>query len=139
MQVYGTIWGGTEGNDVMRIRRVLCSFLIHSLTFFFSVATMGPEFAPLALAAFITAYALAPDFGFPVPMYAGIHNLLSPTLIISAVRLYQCALYMDGLDAMPLRDTNVAGMESVGGKDQGGELGCVRTVAEKMYSLYGCL
>ncbi len=72
-------------------------------------------------------------------MYAGIHNLLSPTLIISTVRLYQCALYMDGLDAMPLSDTNVAGMESVCGKDQGGELGCVRTVAEKIYSLHGCL
>ena len=55
-------------------------------------------------------------------MYAGIHNLLSPALIISAVRLYQCILCMDGLDAMPLCDTNVAGMESVGGKDQGGEL-----------------
>ncbi len=28
---------------------------------------------------------------------------------------------MDGLDAMLLCDANVAGMESVGGKDQGGE------------------
>ncbi len=46
---------------------------------------------------------------------------------------------MDGLDAMPLCGTNVAAMESVGGKDQGGELGSVRTVAEKVYSLYGCL
>ncbi len=116
-----------------RIRRVLCSFLIHSLTFFFGVAATGPEFSPFALIAFITAYALTPDFGFPVPiycgvciiyhgMYAGIHNLLSPALIISAARLYQCTLCMDGLDAMPLCDTNVAGMESVGGKDQGGEL-----------------
>ncbi len=111
---------------------MLCSFLIHSLIFFFSVAATGPEFSPFALIAFITAYALAPDFGFPVPiyrgvciiyhgMYAGIHNLLSP-LIISAVRLYQCTFYMDGLDAMLLCDANVAGMESVGGKDQGGEL-----------------
>ncbi len=46
---------------------------------------------------------------------------------------------MDRLDAMPLSDTNVAGMESVGGKDQGGELGCVRTVAEKTYSFHGRL
>ncbi len=94
---------------------------------------MGPEFSPFALIAFITAYTLAPDFGFPVPIYrgvciiyhgiyAGIHNLLFPALIISAVRLYQCTLYMDRLDAMPLCDTNIAGMESVGRKDQGGEL-----------------
>ncbi len=68
----------TEGN-VMRIRRVLCSFLVLSLTFFFGVAATGPEFAPFALVAFITAYALSPDFGFPVPIYHGVptclHNL----------------------------------------------------------------
>ncbi|SJL10410.1 uncharacterized protein ARMOST_13796 [Armillaria ostoyae] len=34
---------------------------------------------------------------------------------------------MDGLDALPLCDADVAGMESVGGKDQGGELGCMCT------------
>ncbi|PBK84369.1 hypothetical protein ARMGADRAFT_607153 [Armillaria gallica] len=59
-----------------RIRRVLCSFLIHYLTCFFSVAATGPEFAPFALVAFITAYALAPDFGFPVPIYHGVHTCL---------------------------------------------------------------
>ncbi len=108
-----------------RIRRVFCSFLIHSLTFFFGVAVTGPEFAPFALVAIITAYALAQISAFRCPyitvsipaciiyhgMYAGIHHLLSPTLIVSTVRLYQCALYMDGLDAMPLCDTNAAGME----------------------------
>ncbi|PBK84657.1 hypothetical protein ARMGADRAFT_600055 [Armillaria gallica] len=117
-RIYPGIRGGTEGNDVTRI----------------SVAATCPEFAPFALVTFITAYALAPDFGFPVPLYHGVHTCLHNLL-----RLYQCALYMDGLDAMPLCDTNVAGMESIGRKDQGGELGCVRTVAEKMYSLYGCL
>ncbi|PBK86136.1 hypothetical protein ARMGADRAFT_1086890 [Armillaria gallica] len=105
-----------------RIRRVLCSFLIHYLICFFSVAATGPEFVPFALVAFITAYALAPDFGFPVPIYHGVHTCLHNLL-------QYCALYMDGLDAMPLCDTKVAGMESVGGKDQGGELGCIYTIA----------
>ncbi|PBK86638.1 hypothetical protein ARMGADRAFT_1169087 [Armillaria gallica] len=85
-----------------------------------TVAATGPEFAPFALVAFITAYALAPDFGFPVPIYHGVHTCLH-----NLPRFYQRTFYMDGLDAMPLCDANVAGMESVGGKDQGGELGCM--------------
>ncbi|KAK0484281.1 hypothetical protein EDD18DRAFT_1111679 [Armillaria luteobubalina] len=50
------------------------------------------EFAPFALVAFIIAYTLAPDFSSPA---------------ISA-------LYIDGLDAMPLCDADVAGMTSSG-------------------------
>ncbi|SJL11732.1 uncharacterized protein ARMOST_15140 [Armillaria ostoyae] len=61
----------------------------------------GLEFVPFALVAFITAYAPA------CIIYHG----------------YQCIPYMDGLDAMLLCDADVTG-ESVGGKDQGGELGC---------------
>ncbi|KAK0193090.1 hypothetical protein F5146DRAFT_1223103 [Armillaria mellea] len=38
---------------------------------------------------------------------------------------YESKLYMDGLDAMPQYDTGIVGMESIGGKDKGGELGCM--------------
>ncbi|KAK0185904.1 hypothetical protein F5146DRAFT_1143420 [Armillaria mellea] len=38
---------------------------------------------------------------------------------------YESKPYMDGLDAMPQSYTSIVGMGSIGGKDEGGELGCM--------------